>query len=293
MLHMLNKGGGFILMDKKYEDIIRRLSTAFFADTMMNSFMTQLDEVLVRRVRQVEREISETAEEFIRLNVSLGEMVKDFEKKSEQTQKSMEEIHRMNQTLMEDLKRSGTDLEGMSNDVDRTVHTTSGTLESFLEVEKMSREIQRIAKQTNLLALNASIEAARAGDHGRGFAIVAKNVQELAAETKVASENITSKVNEISRSVNEAVESVQRVGSMFKTIRDSLTSFAEYLTENKVFLEQVRNTMTDGALQITETSDEMERSVVVMGDASKKFESMAATISAIVLAQKNLKKIRL
>ncbi|WP_286847756.1 MULTISPECIES: methyl-accepting chemotaxis protein [Aminobacterium] len=280
-------------MDKKYEDIIRRLSTAFFADTIMNSFMTQLDEVLVRRVRQVEREISETAGEFIRLNVSLGEMVKDFEKKSEQTQKSMEEIHRMNQTLMEDLKRSGTDLEGMSNDVDRTVHTTSGTLESFLEVEKMSREIQRIAKQTNLLALNASIEAARAGDHGRGFAIVAKNVQELAAETKVASENITSKVNEISRSVNEAVESVQRVGSMFKTIRDSLASFAEYLTENKVFLEQVRNTMTDGALQITETSDEMERSVVVMGDASKKFESMAATISAIVLAQKNLKKIRL
>ncbi|WP_286954424.1 methyl-accepting chemotaxis protein, partial [Aminobacterium sp. UBA5277] len=247
-------------MDKKYEDIIRRLSTAFFADTIMNSFMTQLDEVLVRRVRQVEREISETAGEFIRLNVSLGEMVKDFEKKSEQTQKSMEEIHRMNQTLMEDLKRSGTDLEGMSNDVDRTVHTTSGTLESFLEVEKMSREIQRIAKQTNLLALNASIEAARAGDHGRGFAIVAKNVQELAAETKVASENITSKVNEISRSVNEAVESVQRVGSMFKTIRDSLASFAEYLTENKVFLEQVRNTMTDGALQITETSDEMERS---------------------------------
>ncbi|HCA41526.1 MAG TPA: chemotaxis protein [Aminobacterium sp.] len=280
-------------MDKKYEDIIRRLSTAFFADTIMNSFMTQLDEVLVRRVRQVEREISETAGEFIRLNVSLGEMVKDFEKKSEQTQKSMEEIHRMNQTLMEDLKRSGTDLEGMSNDVDRTVHTTSGTLESFLEVEKMSREIQRIAKQTNLLALNASIEAARAGDHGRGFAIVAKNVQELAAETKVASENITSKVNEISRSVNEAVESVQRVGSMFKTIRDSLASFAEYLTENKVFLEQVRNTMTDGALQITETSDEMERSVVVMGDASKKFESMAATISAIVLGQKNLKKIRL
>ncbi|WP_350449881.1 methyl-accepting chemotaxis protein [Aminobacterium mobile] len=280
-------------MDKKYEDIIRRLSTAFFADTMMNSFMTQLDEVLVRRVRQVEREISETAEEFIRLNVSLGEMVKDFEKKSEQTQKSMEEIHRMNQTLMEDLKRSGTDLEGMSNDVDRTVHTTSGTLESFLEVEKMSREIQRIAKQTNLLALNASIEAARAGDNGRGFAIVAKNVQELAAETKVASENITSKVSKISRSVNEAVESVQRVGSMFKTIRDSLASFAEYLTENKVFLEQVRNTMTDGALQIGETSGEMERSVVVMGDASKKFESMAATISAIVLAQKNLKKIRL
>ena len=70
----------------------------------------------------------------------------------------------------------------MSENVSRTVDATTGTLESFLEIEKMSKEIQRIAKQTNLLALNASIEAARAGEHGRGFAIVAKNVQELAAE---------------------------------------------------------------------------------------------------------------
>lgn len=259
----------------------------------MNSFMAQLDDVLVRRVQRVEGEIQQTAQEFMRLSRSLEMVVQDFDQKSQQTSQSVEEINSMNKKLMEDLDRSGTDLESMSDDVRHTVQTTYGTLESFLEVEKMSKEIQRIAKQTNLLALNASIEAARAGEHGRGFAIVAKNVQELAAETKGASENITTKVSEISSSVNEAMESVQKVGDMFQMIRSTLVSFSDYLIKNKNFMEQIHQTMKDSGLQISESSEEMERSIGVMDDASKKFESMTATISAIVTAQKNLKNIKL
>ncbi|MPM52123.1 hypothetical protein SDC9_98879 [bioreactor metagenome] len=281
------------MADKKYEEVIRRLGSAFFADTMMNSFMAQLDDVLVRRVQRVEGEIQQTAQEFMRLSRSLEMVVQDFDQKSQQTSQSVEEINSMNKKLMEDLDRSGTDLESMSDDVRHTVQTTYGTLESFLEVEKMSKEIQRIAKQTNLLALNASIEAARAGEHGRGFAIVAKNVQELAAETKGASENITTKVSEISSSVNEAMESVQKVGDMFQMIRSTLVSFSDYLIKNKNFMEQIHQTMKDSGLQISESSEEMERSIGVMDDASKKFESMTATISAIVTAQKNLKNIKL
>lgn len=281
------------MADKKYEEMIRRLGSAFFADTMMNSFMAQLDDVLVRRVQRVEGEIQQTAQEFMRLSRSLEMVVQDFDQKSQQTSQSVEEINSMNKKLMEDLNRSGTDLESMSDDVRHTVQTTYGTLESFLEVEKMSKEIQRIAKQTNLLALNASIEAARAGEHGRGFAIVAKNVQELAAETKGASENITTKVSEISSSVNEAMESVQKVGDMFQMIRSTLVSFSDYLIKNKNFMEQIHQTMKDSELQISESSEEMERSIGVMDDASKKFESMTATISAIVTAQKNLKNIKL
>lgn len=281
------------MADKKYEEMIRRLGSAFFADTMMNSFMAQLDDVLVRRVQRVEGEIQQTAQEFMRLSRSLEMVVQDFDQKSQQTSQSVEEINSMNKKLMEDLDRSGTDLESMSDDVRHTVQTTYGTLESFLEVEKMSKEIQRIAKQTNLLALNASIEAARAGEHGRGFAIVAKNVQELAAETKGVSENITTKVSEISSSVNEAMESVQKVGDMFQMIRSTLVSFSDYLIKNKNFMEQIHQTMKDSGLQISESSEEMERSIGVMDDASKKFESMTATISAIVTAQKNLKNIKL
>ena len=280
-------------MEHKYSQVIHQLGGAYFANTLMNSFMSQLDEVLVSRVRSVEDEIDATSELFIQLSAQLGELVKEFEKSGNETRESVGRIGQMNEDLAEELKRSGTDLDGMSENVSRTVDATFGTLESFLEIEKMSKEIQRIAKQTNLLALNASIEAARAGEHGRGFAIVAKNVQELAAETKAASESIGSKVGEISGAVQNAMEDIRRVSEMFDVIRRSLSTFTEFLSTNKSFMERMEHTMADAGDKVRRSSEEMDNSVEVMGNASKKFGSMAATISAIVLAQKNLKRIRL
>jgi methyl-accepting chemotaxis protein len=280
-------------MEHSYSQVIHQLGGAYFANTLMNSFMAQLDEVLVSRVRAVEEEIDETSERFVQLSALLGDLLKEFEKSGKETHESVGRIARMNEELAEELQRSGTDLDGMSENVSRTVDATFGTLESFLEIEKMSKEIQRIAKQTNLLALNASIEAARAGEHGRGFAIVAKNVQELAAETKAASESIGSKVGEISGAVQNAMEDIRRVSEMFDVIRRSLSTFTEFLSTNKSFMERMEHTMADAGDKVRRSSEEMDNSVEVMGNASKKFGSMAATISAIVLAQKNLKQIRL
>ncbi|HOO86758.1 MAG TPA: methyl-accepting chemotaxis protein [Synergistales bacterium] len=280
-------------MEHKFSQVIHQLGGAYFANTLMNSFMAQLDEVLVSRVRAVEEEIDATSERFVQLSALLGDLLKEFEKSGKETRESVGRITQMNEDLGEELKRSGTDLDGMSENVSRTVDATFGTLESFLEIEKMSKEIQRIAKQTNLLALNASIEAARAGEHGRGFAIVAKNVQELAAETKAASESIGSKVGEISGAVQNAMEDIRRVSEMFDVIRRSLSTFTEFLSTNKSFMERMEHTMADAGDKVRRSSEEMDNSVEVMGNASKKFGSMAATISAIVLAQKNLKQIRL
>ena len=280
-------------MEHKFSQVIHQLGGAYFANTLMNSFMAQLDEVLVSRVRAVEGEIDATSERFVQLSALLGDLLKEFEKSGKETRESVGRITQMNEDLGEELKRSGTDLDGMSENVSRTVDATFGTLESFLEIEKMSKEIQRIAKQTNLLALNASIEAARAGEHGRGFAIVAKNVQELAAETKAASESIGSKVGEISGAVQNAMEDIRRVSEMFDVIRRSLSTFTEFLSTNKSFMERMEHTMADAGDKVRRSSEEMDNSVEVMGNASKKFGSMAATISAIVLAQKNLKQIRL
>ena len=280
-------------MERSYSEVIHQLGSAYFANTLMNSFMAQLDEVLVNRVKAVEGEIAETSERFVQLSRVLSDLQAEFDRSGRETRETVEEINRMNGDLVTELQRSGTDLEGMSENVSRTVDATTGTLESFLEIEKMSKEIQRIAKQTNLLALNASIEAARAGEHGRGFAIVAKNVQELAAETKAASESIGAKVGEISGSVERAMEDIRGISDMFDMIRRSLTTFTRFLDTNKAFMERMERTMADAGEKVNRSSGEMESSVAVMENASRKFGSMAATISAIVLAQKNLKKIRL
>lgn len=274
-------------------EVIRELSSAYFGATLMNSFMAQLDEVLVRRVITVQDELSDISRNFAVLGEVLGKTVNEFETSSLEAKENVLRIKEMNHTLEEELSKSGTNIDSMSTDVAKTVEATFGTLNSFLEVEKMSQEINKIAKQTNLLALNASIEAARAGEHGRGFAVVASEVQKLSFQTKDASDKIAEKVFEISGSVKEAIENVQRVNDMFGVIRGSLESFMAFLNTNREFMAHVTTIMDDASGKVKSGSAEMDDSVKIMKDAISKFESMATIITSIVRAQKNLKEIRL
>ena len=273
--------------------LVRTLSGSYFANVQMDSFMSQLDEVLVSRVLKVENQVQDTSDRFTHLYDVLQVLRQDFETGSRDAKQGVESINTINSNLMAEMAKSGTSLEGMSDTVSSTLNATLKTLELFLEIGKISQNIQRIAKQTHLLALNASIEAARAGEHGRGFAVVAHNVQELAAETKTASESIDAKVNEISGSVQGTMENMRSINELFETIQRTLTSFSDCLSSNKTTMESMEAMIQNAGEKLNQTSDEMNEAIEVMHEASSKVGAMASTISAVVQAQQNLKKIQL
>ena len=139
-------------------------------------------------------------------------------------------------------------LEGAAETV-RTVSQDSADIEGIVEV------INSIAEQTNLLALNAAIEAARAGEHGRGFAVVADEVRSLANRTQGSTREIRDMIGKLQEGAGKAVEVMQ-------TSRSLAQRTVEQTHEAEAALARIRHevgAITDMNAQIASAAEEQSK----------------------------------
>lgn len=107
-----------------------------------------------------------------------------------------------------------------------------------LQITKAMTFIEEVAQQTNLLALNAAIESARAGEHGRGFAVVSDEVRSLAERTSKTVDEIHGVVDALNLDVDKAVCEIESCSRDMKVSMESATKTSESVTKVKICLEQ-------------------------------------------------------
>lgn len=133
-----------------------------------------------------------------------------------------------------------TDIEGISDVFSSSSDSVEKLSELGSDIESIISVINSVADQTNLLALNAAIEAARAGEQGRGFAVVADEVRQLAQRTTEATEEVSAVINSIQRNTNETHQlmsaSVTQVHAGLEVAREARESMAA-IVNNAVDVE--------------------------------------------------------
>lgn len=136
----------------------------------------------------------------------------------------------------------------------QNVQTLSESAEHIGSVVNLIRDI---AEQTNLLALNATIEAARAGEAGRGFAVVASEVKELAEQTSKATDEISGRISGIQISVRDSAEAIGNITEKVSEIRTLTSSIAGAIEEQRSANEEIARSAKSASDSTGEAADSM------------------------------------
>ncbi|WP_421979688.1 methyl-accepting chemotaxis protein [Roseibium sp.] len=153
----------------------------------------------------------------------------------------------------------------------KNVQTLSEAAEHIGSVVNLIRDI---AEQTNLLALNATIEAARAGEAGRGFAVVASEVKELAEQTSKATDEISGRITGIQTSVKDAAGAIEHIADKVSEIKSLTSSVAGAIEEQRSANQEIARSAKSASDSTGEAASSMQTVSTAVQQTSEEASSV-------------------
>lgn len=266
----------------------------------IEAFVEQREDVY-RRVEDISaasEELNSGVEEIASTARTVADSSNDLKGRAENTVRITRDGSQTVDELVKDMSMVKNSTNMMANMIDSLT-------EQAKSIEEIVNVISSIAEQTNLLALNAAIEAARAGEAGKGFAVVADEIRKLAEESKNSTQRIGENLSEIRKgieetdkvmkesnaSVDSSSEDIKALQNQFKTILDEIQGVMDNIETVAFNVEQQNNSLQEMAVSTDRVGKSVYDVMEEMNNMNTYVEKQESSSEKVFDTVKALKKI--